>query len=71
MFVRQAMAGVNAAVVGLLGAALYDPVYTSAITQSSDLALAVLAFLALMYWKIPAYLVVLVAVLAGYLLGVF
>ena len=69
--VRQAMAGVNAAVVGLLGAALYDPVFTSAITQSSDLALAVLAFLALMYWKIPPYLLVLVAVLAGYVIGIY
>ena len=68
---RQAMAGVNAAVVGLLGAALYTPVFTSAIAQPSDLALAVLAFLALTYWKVPPYLLVLIAVLGGYLLGVF
>jgi chromate transporter len=55
----QAMlAGVNAAVVGLLVAAWYDPVWTSAIRAPKDLALALLALLALMVWKLPPWLVV-------------
>jgi chromate transporter len=56
----QAMlGGVNAAVVGVLVAAWYDPVWTSAIRHPQDLALALLALLALMSWKVPPWAVVL------------
>lgn len=55
---RAAMAGINAAVVGILGAALYDPVWTSAILNLKDFALAVIAFVLLMAWKAPAWTVV-------------
>ncbi len=55
---RAALAGVNAAVVGLLLAALYDPVITSAIHDGRDLALALLAFALLELWKVPAWVVV-------------
>lgn len=58
---QSAMAGINAAVVGILLAALYQPVFTSAIADAGDLSAALLAFAALKYWKIPPYLVVLVA----------
>jgi len=49
---------VNAAVVGLLLAALYDPVWTSAIHQPSDFALGLAAFGLLAFWKIPPWIVV-------------
>ena len=55
---RAALWGVNAAVVGLLIAALYRPVSTDAITSVTDLALVGLALVALMRWKLPPWLVV-------------
>ncbi len=59
---QAALAGVNAAVVGLLLAALYNPVWTGAIAAPRDFALAVAAFLLLAVWKVPPWLVVLSAV---------
>ncbi len=56
--VRRALLGVNAAVVGLLLAALYDPVATSAIRTPVDAALVLAAYLALAVWKLPPWLVV-------------
>jgi len=55
---QAAMAGANAAVVGLLGAALYDPVWTSAVLAPSDFALALAAFLLLTVWNVAPWLVV-------------
>ena len=66
---RAALGGVNAAVVGLLGAAFYHPVWTSAVFTPADFALALLAFAALMVWKLPPWLVVLGCGAGGYLLG--
>lgn len=66
---QAALAGVNAAVVGLLLAALYRPVWTSAIFSLADLGLALCALVALMYWKLPPWLVVLGCGGAGWLLG--
>lgn len=63
--VRDAMAGVNAAVVGLLGAAFWDPVMTSSITSGRAFALALLAYLALTLWRVPAWAVVTGAALGG------
>jgi chromate transporter len=56
--VRAALTGVNAAVVGLLLAALYTPVWTSAINAPADFALGVVAFLLLVMWRVPPWLVV-------------
>ncbi len=67
---QAALAGVNAAVVGLLLAALYQPVWTSAILKPADFGLALIAFTALMFWKFPPWLVVLCGGLAGWLLSV-
>ena len=67
---QAALAGVNAAVVGLLLAALYQPVWTSAIFRPEDFGLALLAFVALMFWKLPPWLVVLATGLAGLLISV-
>jgi len=55
---RSVLKGVNAAVVGLLLAALYDPVWTSAIHSSADFAIAAVALLLLVSWKTPPWLVV-------------
>ena len=62
---RAALAGINAAVVGLLLAALYDPVWVSAIAGPADLALALAAFAMLAWWKLPPWLVVLFGAAAG------
>jgi chromate transporter len=63
--VRAPMAGANAAVVGILGAALYSPVWTSAILRPEDFALALVCFTALMIWKAPPWIVVLIATAGG------
>ena len=57
--VRAAFRGVNAAVVGVLLAALYTPVWTGTIQGPRDFALALAAFLALVFWRVPPWLVVL------------
>ncbi|MBS9719549.1 chromate efflux transporter [Tianweitania sp. BSSL-BM11] len=62
---QAAMRGANAAVVGLLGAALYDPVWTSAILGPYDFALALTGFVMLTLWKASPWLVVLFMVPSG------
>ena len=62
---QSALAGVNAAVVGLLVAALYHPVWTSAIASARDFALALGAFLLLSVWRVSPWIIVLGAALAG------
>ena len=66
---RAALDIVNAAVVGLLLAALYDPVFVSAVARPADLALALLALGALVIVRIPPWLVVVLSAAAGPLLG--
>ena len=60
-----ALRGINAAVVGLLLAALYDPVWTSAIHGPEDFGLALVALGLLAVWKWPPWLVVALSALAG------
>jgi len=62
---QAALAGINATVVGLLLAALYNPVWTAGITSAVDFALAMTAFLLLFMWRTPPWLVVLVCAAAG------
>jgi chromate transporter len=57
-FARAALRGVNAAVVGMLLAALYSPVWTSAIRTPQDFTLALAGFGLLTVWKAPSWLVV-------------
>jgi chromate transporter len=66
---QSALSGVNAAVVGLLLAAFYDPVWTAGITGKADCALAAVAFLLLLMWQTPPWLVVLLAAAAGELVS--
>jgi chromate transporter len=62
---QAALKGINAAVVGLLLAALYTPVWTSAIATPGDFGLALLAFGLLAFWKAPPWLVVVLCALGG------
>jgi chromate transporter len=62
---QSALKGVNAAVVGLLLAALYTPVWTGAIFAPADFGLALLAFLALEVWRAPPWLVVVAGALGA------
>src|ERR1700722_8548497 len=66
---QAAMRGSNAAVVGILGAALYNPVWTSAILTPRDFALALAGFLLLIVWKVPPWIVVVLLAGAGALSG--
>lgn len=63
--IQRAMAGINAAVVGVLAAALYDPVWTSAILGRADFGLALAAFGLLMYGRLSPLLVVILTALGG------
>ncbi|QTS88931.1 chromate efflux transporter [Ectopseudomonas khazarica] len=67
---QAALLGINAAVVGLLLAALYQPVWTSAIHGPQDFGLALVALVALMFWKLPPWLVVLGSGVLGGLLSI-
>jgi chromate transporter len=62
---QSALRGVNAAVVGLLLAALYRPVWTSGITSTADFGLGIAAFVLLLMWKTPPWLVVAFCAVGG------
>jgi len=62
---QSALKGINAAVVGLLLAALYKPVWTSAIYSAADFGLGLVAFALLMFWKFPPWLVVVLTAFGG------
>ena len=66
---RAVMVGVNAAVVGLLGAAFFDPVWARGIRGPRDAVVAVAAFVALVSWKVPPWAMVAACALAGLALG--
>jgi chromate transporter len=59
------MRGVNAAVVGLLGAALYNPVWTSAVKVPGDFGIALVGFVLLAVWRAPPLLVVIISALGA------
>ncbi len=63
--VQAGMRGANAAVVGILGAALYSPVWTSAVLSQRDFAVALAGFLLLAVWKLPPWSVVAMCAIAG------
>jgi chromate transporter len=62
---QAAMRGVNAAVVGVLGAAFYAPVWTTTVRGPADVAAAVLGFVLLTAWRVPPLAVVLLGAVAG------
>jgi chromate transporter len=68
---QAALRGINAAVVGLLLAAFYNPVFVNAVLSPADFCLAIVAFGMLLLWKLPPWVVVLVSALGGALIGFF
>jgi chromate transporter len=63
--VRAALRGVNAAVVGVLLAALFTPIWTGAVHTATDFGLGLVAFLLLVLWSVPPWLVVVLGAVAG------
>jgi chromate transporter len=66
---QAAMRGINAAVVGLLGAALYTPVWTSSVRNPADVSVAIIGFVLLTAWRTPPIVVVIIGAAAGILLS--
>ena len=62
---QAAMRGINAAVVGLLGAALYNPVWISSVNTPRDFAVALTGFILLTVWRAPPLVVVVLGAFAG------
>jgi chromate transporter len=62
---QAAMRGINAAVVGILGAALYNPLWTSSVKSSGDFAVAFVGFILLIIWRAPPVVVVVLGALSG------
>ena len=67
--VQATMRGVNAAVVGLLGAALYTPVWTSAVRSAADFGIVLVGFVLLTVWRAPPLVVVGIRALGGVVIG--
>ncbi|WP_129708084.1 chromate transporter [Priestia megaterium] len=67
--VKGALIGVNAAVVGILISAFYDPIWTSAILKPVDFAFSAVLFSMLVYWKLPPWIVVVTGAFGGILLS--
>ncbi|MBA4493923.1 chromate transporter [Paenactinomyces guangxiensis] len=68
---QAALNGINAAVVGILLGALYDPVWTKAIQSPADFSLALIAFGLLTIWKLPPWVVVVFSAMGGAILSLF
>lgn len=66
--IKGAIMGANAAVVGILISALYNPIWTSSILRPIDFALASILFSMLVYWKLPPWIVVLTGAIGGSLM---
>jgi chromate transporter len=66
---QASMRGINAAVVGLLGAALYNPLWVSSVASSGDLILALIGFVLLTAWRAPPLLIVILGALGGIILA--
>jgi chromate transporter len=66
---QAAMRGINAAVVGILGAALYDPVWSSSVKSGRDFAIALTGFVLLTVWRAPPLIVVMAGAIGGVLLA--
>lgn len=66
---QGALTGINAAVVGILLAAWYDPLWTTAILAPLDFALVVILFVMLVFWKLPPWMVVVAGAAGGMVIG--
>ncbi|WP_242216772.1 chromate transporter [Bacillus cereus group sp. BfR-BA-01380] len=69
-YVQGAMFGINAAVVGILLAAFYHPIWTSSVMQPADFVVALLLFTMLTFWKMPPWVIVIIGAISGMVLSV-
>ncbi len=69
--IRGALMGVNAAVVGILISAFYQPIWSSSILTPADFALASLLFSMLVFWKLPPWVIVVTGAIGGWLITLF
>ncbi|CAN7612901.1 chromate transporter [Paenibacillus sp. LjRoot56] len=63
--IQGALTGINAAVVGILLASFYNPIWTSAILKPADFALAAILFILLVFWKLPPWVIVIAGAAGG------
>jgi chromate transporter len=68
--VKSALMGVNAAVVGILISALYDPIWTNSILSTIDFSVAAILFSMLVFWKLPPWIIVVTGAMSGLLITV-
>ncbi len=69
-YVQGALLGINAAVVGILLAAFYQPIWTSSVEKPADFVVALLLFAMLAFWKLPPWVIVIVGAISGIILSV-
>ncbi|MGK9185170.1 chromate transporter [Priestia filamentosa] len=69
--IKGALMGVNAAVVGILIAAFYEPIWTSSILAPIDFAFAAILFSMLVHWKLPPWVIVITGAIGGSLITLF
>lgn len=69
-YVQGALLGINAAVVGILLAAFYNPIWTSSIISTPDFVIASLLFCLLAFWKAPPWIIVVLGAVSGYILSI-
>ncbi|WP_459501850.1 chromate transporter [Bacillus sp. C1] len=69
-YVQGALLGVNAAVVGILLAAFYNPIWTSSIQGTSDFVIASLLFCLVTFWKTPPWIIVVLGAFSGYIISI-
>ncbi|WNR45305.1 chromate transporter [Paenibacillus roseipurpureus] len=69
--VQSTLTGINAAVVGILLASFYNPIWTSAILNPADFALAAILFILLVFWKLPPWVIVIAGAIGGTLIRFF
>lgn len=67
--IKGVLMGVNAAVVGILFSALYQPIWTSSILSAVDFAFAAILFGMLVFWKLPPWVIVITGAVGGFLLS--
>jgi chromate transporter len=66
---KRALIGLNAAVVGTLLAAFYNPIWIHSIYDAKDFALFVILYGLLAFWKLPPWMIVIIGAIGGILLG--
>ncbi|MEX2415963.1 MAG: chromate transporter [Paenibacillaceae bacterium] len=67
--IQGALIGINASVVGILLAALYNPLWTTTIMAPADFALVSILFIMLVFWKLPPWVVVIAGIVGGIIIG--